>query len=229
VDAEGCAVPDDLLYDVENDVWVRPADEGRSATVGLVASLVSFAGRFTSVSFRPVDGALARGRSLGTVESIRFTGAVRMPVDGTVLERNESLPTRPRLLNDSPYEAGWFARIAPSVPAALAQQLAPAPQAREAIRRKVLELRIRCYPASPDLEVYEIGAECSAILARLDDELARRSPGEVLLLVTDDPTSPIGMVRWSDRSGHSVLHHHREENLHHFLVRREADPKPRRR
>lgn len=229
VEVEGFVVPDDLLYDVENDVWLRLEADERSATVGLTASLVSFAGRFTHVSFRPVEGLLPKGRSLGTVESIRFTGAVRMPVDGSILERNETLRTRPRLLNDSPYEAGWVARIAPTAPGRLTEELATADRAREAIQRKIREMRIRCYPASPDLEVYEIGAECAAILSRLDDELARRAGGDVLLLVTDDPTSPIEMVRWQDRSGHTVLQHRVEGNLHHFLIRREAHPKPRRR
>jgi len=64
---------------------------------------------------------------------------------------------------------------------------------------------------------------------KLNEELAARAPGDAILLVTDDPTSPIEMVRWSDQTGHPVLAHRKEGTLHHFLVRKEADPKPRRR
>ena len=36
--------------------------------------------------------------------------------------------------------------------------------------------------------------------------------------MTDDPTSPIEMVRWTDQTGHAVLAHRREGDLHQFLV-----------
>jgi TusA-related sulfurtransferase len=75
--------------------------------------------------------------------------------------------------------------------------------------------------------MFEIGAECAAILAELDQVLTTRSAEDVVLLVTDDATSPLEMVRWSDRTGHSVLLHETEGNLHRFLVRKEANPQPR--
>jgi len=69
--------------------------------------------------------------------------------------------------------------------------------------------------------------ECSAVLTKLNEELEQRAAGEAILLVTDDPTSPIEMVRWSDQTGHTVLAHRKEGNLHHYLVRKEAAPVPR--
>jgi len=61
----------------------------------------------------------------------------------------------------------------------------------------------------------------------LNDELRSRAAGEAVLLVTDDPTSPIEMERWSDQTGHRLLAHRREGELHEFLVRKEARPVPR--
>jgi len=227
MEVEGCSLPEDRLYDLEQDVWFKPSDGGRSATVGILASLASFAGRFQSVGFRPVEGVVARGRSVATVESVRYTGAVRLPVDGRVLERNVALVDRPKLLNDAPYDEGWVVVIAPDRPGTLPAALVDAAAVRDGLAARIRELRIRCYPAAPDVELYEIGAECSAILARLDTELAGRAARDVVLLVTDDPTSPIEMIRWSDRTGHSVLAHRKEANLHHFLIRKEANPTPR--
>ncbi len=160
---------------------------------------------------------------------LRDTGAVRLPLDAEVLDRNRGLELRPRTINDAPYEAGWVVRLRFRSPVAAAPGLASAADAREAMQRKIAEWKVHCYPAVPDQELYEIGAECQAVLARLDAALRQRPPGDVTLLVTDDATSPIEMVRWADRTGHSVLHHRREGNLHHFLVRREAAPVPRRR
>jgi glycine cleavage system H protein len=202
-----CPIPDDRWYDIENDVWLRPTPGGARATVGLTAPIVSFAGRFQRVDYRPVDEFPEPGRSVATVESIRYTGAVRLPARGRILRRNDRLRERPKLLNDAPYDDGWIVEV---------ELLDPGEPGR-----------IRCLPAAPDVEMYEIGSECSAILAKLDDELARRAPDDVVLLVTDDPTSPIEMVRWTDRTGHTVLHHDRDGALHRFLVRRERDPRPR--
>ncbi|MCI4328889.1 MAG: hypothetical protein L3J86_04830 [Thermoplasmata archaeon] len=229
MDVEGCPLPEDRWYDVENDVWLQVESDGVTATLGATAPLVAFAGRFLSVGFRPVLGLVGRGRSVATVESLRYTGAIRVPVDATVRERNSDLVERPKWLNDEPYDRGWVVRLTLSTPVGPEAGLATAAEVRTRYEARIAELRIRCYPAVPDLEVYEIGSECSAVLARLDEELARRSPGDVILLVTDDRTSPIEMVRWSDRTGHPVLHHRLEGNLHHFLVRREAHPVPRRR
>jgi glycine cleavage system H protein len=227
--AGNCPIPDDRLYDVENDVWLKLSDDGPLAVLGLTAPIVSFAGRFQRVEYRPVTELGEPGRSVATVESVRYTGPVRLPARGRILRRNDLLHDRPKLLNDSPYEAGWLVEVELSDTGELERRLLRAPDARPAYAQKIAELRIHCLPAAPDAEMYEIGSECSAILAKLDEELARHPPNDVVLLVTDDPTSPIEMVRWTDRTGHTVLHHDREGTLHRFLIRREAEPHPRQR
>jgi glycine cleavage system H protein len=228
MDAAGCPVPDDRRYDVENDVWARADGDDGSVTVGLMAPLVSFAGKFTALTYRDLEGPQPLGRSVATAESVRFTGPVRLPFAARVVARNPALPGRPKLLNDAPYTDGWVVRVRPKAPDAL-ERLATAEVAAPLVAEKVRTMRIHCLPAAPDVEMFEIGAECQAILVRLDEELSQRAIGEVVHLVTDDPTAPIEMVRWSDRSGYPVLHAWPEGNLRHFLVRRTADPRPRRR
>jgi glycine cleavage system H protein len=228
VDVEGCALPEDRRYDLENDVWVAEASGTDRLTVGMMAPLASFAGKFVALTFRDLAGPQPRGRSVATAESVRFTGAVRLPVGGTVEERNEAVRSRPKLLNDAPYGDGWVVRMVASDPKEFAA-LPTAADVAAQVRQKVREMRIHCLPAAPDVEMFEIGAECQAILVRLDEELAGRAVGDVVHLVTDDPTARIEMVRWSDRSGYPVLHEWVEDGLGHFLVRKVADPRPRRR
>ncbi len=229
MDVDGCPLPEDRRYATADDVWYREENDGASATVGLTSLLASFAGRFHAVTFRPVEGLIDAGRSVATVESVRFTGAVRLPVRGRIVGRNRAISDRPKLLNDDPYGAGWVVRIEPEDPADARRTLPTAAAAREAFAARRAELGVRCRPAVPDEELIEVGAECAAILVRLGEAIDRRAPGEVVLLVTDDPTSPIEMVRWSDRTGHAVVHQARNQDLFEFLVRREADPHPRRR
>jgi glycine cleavage system H protein len=225
VEILGCLLPEDRLYDLENDVWWSP--EGDAARLGVLSALAAFAGPFVSASFRPVEGVVARGRSVATVESVRYTGAVRLPVDATVLERNQRLPERPRLLNDAPYGDGWVVRVRPDRPADVPRYLESATRVAARLEERIRAQRIRCWPATPDLELYEIGIECSAVLTMLNEELARRPDGTHILLVTDDPTSPIEMVRWSDQTGHPVLARRTDGNLHQFLVRKDPHPQPR--
>jgi glycine cleavage system H protein len=231
VEIDGCLLPEDRLYDLEYDVWWAedPGPDG-TARIGLIAPLAAFAGPFRSFAFRPPsEGVIDRGRSVATVESVRFTGAVRLPVAGTIVERNASLPERPRLLNDAPYDLGWVVRVRPARSGDASRDLQTAVSVRERLGERIRTQRIRCWPQTPELELNEVGLECSAVLTRLNEELGRRAAGEAIVLVTDDPTSPIEMVRWSDQTGHALLAQRREGALHQFLVRKEANPVPRRR
>lgn len=225
----GCELPDDCLVDLEADVWWRWEEDHRSAQIGLLASLAAFAGRFHQVSFRPVSGTLARGRSVATVESTRFTGAVRVPVDVELLETNAGLRAHPRWLNDRPYGEGWVARLRPLRPEEVDAVLERPEAVRARLEETIRSRRVHCWPRFPDAELVEIGTECTAVLVRLNEEVARRAPGETVLLVTDDLTSPVEMVRWSDRSGHPVIAHRVEGPVHQFLVEKLERPEPRRR
>ncbi len=226
MDIEGCLLPDDRLYDLDAGVWVKSDGEG-PATLGIMASFAAFIGRVQAVTYRPLEATVARGRSVAMLESLRFTGPVRSPVNGTVTDQNPALRSTPKLINNSPYERGWIVRIRLREPNPVPPGLEAAETIADRLREQIQSQRIRCFPAVPDGELIEIGAECAAILARLDEELAPRAPGDVLLLVTDDPTSPIEMVRWSDRTGNEVLHHRVEGALHQFLIRRANEPRGR--
>jgi len=225
VDLDGCPLPEDRLYDLENNVWMAVEADGVSARLGVISVFAAFIGPVIAVTFRPVEGPIAQGRSVGMLETIRYTGAVRMPVGGTITERNDAVVQRPRLINDSPYEAGWVVRIRPD------RVDGPGLESAERVKDRLLERiraqRIRCWPATPDLQMFEIGLECSAILTKLNEELAGRPAGTAILLVTDDPTSPIEMERWSDQTGHALLARRREGDLNEFLVRKEEHPVPR--
>ena len=226
MEVDGCPLPEDRLYDWENRIWTAPEGSGAIWKVGLIAPFASFIGPVSAVTFRPA-GTLGRGRSLGMVESVRFTGAVRIPFEGEVVELNPELRTRPRMLNDAPYGDGWFARIRPTRPTEERPWLESAAAIRSRASEWIRAQRVRCWPVTPDLEMFEIGLECSAILTQVNEELARRPAGWAIRLVTDDPTSPIEMERWADQTGHALLARRRDGNLFEFLLRKEEHPVPR--
>ncbi len=56
---------------------------------------------------------MKKGKSAGTVESGKWVGPVTAPVNGTVVEVNPALKSRPGLLNSDPYGEGWFLKLKP--------------------------------------------------------------------------------------------------------------------
>jgi glycine cleavage system H protein len=135
-------------------------------------------------------------------------------VNGDVVER-------PKLLNDSPYSEGWIVRLKPLNLQAERVFLSRPADVTETLKKRIAEFHARCFKAFPDHEMYEIGTECSAVLVRLNELLASALVGDVVHLVTDDPTSYVEMVRWTDQTGHGLVDWRREGNLFHFIVRKE--------
>ena len=67
--------------------------------------------------------------------------------------------------------------------------LSRAKDAEKNLREKVGQFRARCFKAFPDHEMFEIGVECAALLVRLGELMAFLSEGEVVHVVSDDPTA----------------------------------------
>lgn len=219
MEIEHCAFPDDLLFDGDGLTWAR-VFEGGDVVVGITSIQAAVAGRLAKVTAKPIGRSYARGAAIGFLESGRYFGAIRTPFAGILESVNEAVVAQPRTMTDQPYSDGWFARVRPTALGTDRGALQTAAEAAPALARQIASLRVRCFAALPDHEMFEIGVECSAVLVRLNELLARTEAGEVVHLVTDDPTAPIEMVRWSDETGHAVIDDRREGNLYHFLVRK---------
>jgi TusA-related sulfurtransferase len=127
------------------------------------------------------------------------------------------------LVNDSPYEQGWFVTIYPTNLENELKYLKNANDCREQLKIIIEDLNVRCFKYFPDYELYEIGSECVATLMKLDDLLSRIKVGEIVYLVSDDVTADIELQRWSMENSQSVVDIRKEKNLFHFLIRKEKD------
>ncbi len=214
-----CFFPDELLYDPENNTWARMSKAGE-VVVGITSILGAIAGRLTSVRPKVSGSVIAKGASLGTLESEKFVGPVPSPFTGTILATNAAAILRPKLLNDSPYKEGWIARLMPSRLSQEAPQLLSIHDALSFFKQRIAEYHVRCFKAFPDRELYEIGVECSAVLMRLNELVSSLPTGGVVHLVSDDPTAYVEMVRWAESTGHELVEWRTEGNLFHFIVRK---------
>lgn len=107
----GCNIPEDLYYLIEKHVWARP--EGDVVVVGLTDVAQNLAKGIISVTTKKVGKSLAKGKSIGTVESSKWVGPVPAPVSGEIVEVNPVLTGDPGLLNRDPYGEGWIAKLKP--------------------------------------------------------------------------------------------------------------------
>jgi len=216
---DGCEFPDDLLYERDGLVWVR-RDPSGDVVLGITSLHAAVAGRLTKVQGRGVGSEYAAGKSIGTLEGGRYFGAIRTPIRGTLLAVNDAVLATPKLLSERPYGDGWFARLRPLDWEADRSSLAPAAEAQESLAAQRAALHVHCFAAFPDYELFEIGTECTAVLAKLDEALAHASEGEIVHLVSDDWTAPAEMVNWSRRTGNPIVEQRKEGTLYHFLVRK---------
>jgi len=228
MEVEDCPIPEDRWYDRNLEGWLRPEPDG-TARIGLTASWAAFLGRILRVEYRSPRGIETRGWSLATIEATRTTVPFRLPLDAEIVAPNPLLEGQPRRVNDDPYGEGWIALVRPRRPVEADVGLATASEIRAPLVDQIRRLHIQCWPIPPEREMVEIGLECSAIFAKLDEEFAGLAPGEAIVLVTDDPTSPIEIARWTDRTGHQVRTSRRAEGLYKFLVQKSDRPVPRRR
>ena len=219
MEIEHCVFPDNLLYDLDNLVWARK-DAGNVLVIGITSILSAIAGKISAVKLKDVNTTVMRGKNVGTIDSGRYFGAVRAPIDGKIMAINHELVSNPKLANDSPYEKGWFIVLAPISDTGNLKDMKSLPDDSEEIRSLIRTLHVKCFTALPDFEMFEIGIECAATLSKLDDLLSGIESGQIVHLVSDDPMADIEMTRWAEENRQKLIETRKEENLLHFLVQK---------
>jgi glycine cleavage system H protein len=125
--------PADLKY-AKSDEWLRV--EGDTATVGVSDFAQSELSDVVYVDLPAVGDSFAAGQSFGSVESVKAASEIYLPVAGTVVAVNDDLKTKPELINQDPYGAGWIAKIKITDAAGLAGLLDAAAYAQHCAERK---------------------------------------------------------------------------------------------
>lgn len=90
----------------EDHEWVQL--DGETATVGITDHAQNELGDIVFVELPEVGQSLSRGDEAGVVESVKAASEVYAPVDGEVIEVNETLGDEPGTVNADPTGAGWF-------------------------------------------------------------------------------------------------------------------------
>lgn len=217
-----CNFPDNLLYDPDNFVWIDTSNMN-SIKIGIIPILSSISGKINTIKLKKGDIFIEKGKSLGSIESSKFFGLVRSPVSGKIKEINLSVLSKPKQVNDSPYNLGWLVKIVPSNLEKELYYLKSIDRCHVQFKTLIDEFSVRCFKAYPDYEMYELGTECAATLAKLDDLFTRINIGEIVYLASDDITADLELARWSKEQSQSILEVRKEGSIFHFLVKKEKN------
>jgi glycine cleavage system H protein len=102
--------PEDLYFHKDH-MWAKV--EGDKVRVGYNEWAADLAGKLVSIKTRREGRKVKAGKTLGSIESGKWVGSLKIPVSGTIVEVNPELKNKPNIINDAPYEAGWVALIDP--------------------------------------------------------------------------------------------------------------------
>ena len=120
----GCNLPDELLYDVENNIWYRENPDG-TVTLGMTAVAAAMAGQLVAFTAKKAGRKVQSGKSCATVESGKWVGPAKIGFDAEVVEVNDTLTGNPKLANAEPYGEGWMVKVKPVDFAAAKATLTP--------------------------------------------------------------------------------------------------------
>jgi glycine cleavage system H protein len=222
-----CDFPEGILYDLNNFVWLKNNDSDHSIfTLGITPILISLAGKFTTIKLKEIGTHIEPNKSVGSIESLRYFGMVRCPIRGKIIEINNILSDNPKIVNDFPYDHGWFVKIkihnsGSSVDSDIKNDnLKFIDECHDEIKKLIEKLHVRCFSAFPDYEMFEIGVECAATLTKLDELISNIHPGNIVHVVSDDLSADVEMIRWSEERGQNLLEFRKEGNLYHFIVKK---------
>ena len=105
-------IKENLKYTKEHE-WIRV--EGDTAYVGITDFAQSELGEIVYVEVDTVGESIAKDEVFGTIEAVKTTSDLFIPVTATVLEFNPQLDEnngdQPDLVNSDPYGEGWIVKL----------------------------------------------------------------------------------------------------------------------
>ena len=109
-------IPSNLKYTKEHE-WIR--FEGDVAYVGITDYAQSELGEIVFVDVDCIGEVIGQNEVFGSVEAVKTVSDLNMPVEGEVLEVNQTINDQPELVNNDPYGEGWMIKISVANPAQL--------------------------------------------------------------------------------------------------------------
>ena len=210
---ENCVFPVNYFYDLDNFTWIKSIgkpdnkkNDVKQVLLGITPVYSYITGRILKFKTKPVGTDVVRNRSLGTIESLKHFGIIRSPVSGNIMEINQEIIESPKIVNDSPFEHGWIAKIKTKDNLESIESIKTIEECKYEIELQIKKFNVKCFKLFPDFHMFELGTECSATLAKLDEFMLKNMRiGHVIRLVSDDPTADLELLRWANQNKQEIV------------------------
>jgi|TARA_Y100000992_G_C21251933_1_gene486350 glycine cleavage system H protein len=116
-------IPGDLKF-LSSHEWARVELDG-TITIGISDYAQDLLGDIVFVELPEVGQSVDAENDTAIVESVKAASDIYSPLSGEVIEVNSQLEDQPEIINSSPYEDGWFFKLAPSDIGELENLLSP--------------------------------------------------------------------------------------------------------
>lgn len=217
---ENCVFPVNYFYDLDNFTWIKSIEEPndtrddvKQVLVGITPVYSYITGRILKFKIKPVGMEIVRNKSLGTIESLKHFGIIRSPVSGQILEINPEIIHNPKVVNDSPFDYGWIAKIKTKDNLESLESIKTINECKYEIDSQIKKFNVKCFKSFPDFQMFELGTECSATLAKLDEFMMKNMRvGHIIRLVSDDPTADLELLRWAEQNKQEIVEIVQEKN-----------------
>ncbi|MFT7492039.1 MAG: glycine cleavage system H protein [Pseudohongiellaceae bacterium] len=93
--------------------WARVEEDG-TVTIGITDYAQNSLGDVVYVECPEVGDSIVAGEQVAVVESVKAASDVYAALSGEVIAVNDLLAETPELVNESPYDDGWFFKIRPN-------------------------------------------------------------------------------------------------------------------
>ena len=170
---QGHEFPDNLFYDVDNQIWYEPLGDGTVARRlhALGGDADGRGARLHAEAHRP---RLRKGRSFAVIEGGKWVGAARAAFDGTVGSQRNAC-RQPGLLTDDAFGEGWMLIVRPPATTG-ATALSPAPRSGG-----------RSRPGSPEAPTRNAPVDRAPVAVRSYQSTTRAGSNPYVLVEASEP------------------------------------------
>ncbi|MBN4080899.1 glycine cleavage system protein GcvH [Caldithrix abyssi] len=102
------SLPQDFKYTKEHE-WIKV--DGDTATIGITDHAQGELGDIIFIEFPDVDQNIEKNDPFGTIEAVKTVADLFAPINGTVVEINESLEKSPQTVNEDAFGDGWIVKV----------------------------------------------------------------------------------------------------------------------
>jgi glycine cleavage system H protein len=102
----------ELKFTKEHE-WIKIKDR-TAIIIGISDFAQEQLGDIVSIELPKAGSFFKQGQTMAIVDSVKASSDIYAPISGEIIELNEGLIGKPEMINQSPYDLGWIAKIKPS-------------------------------------------------------------------------------------------------------------------